>query len=61
MFIKKVFKKCLHLFNKETPLYWINPKTEKPLATAKQLIKKNTICSGFTQPHPGRFHFSFAF
>ena len=38
-------KKCLRLFNKNnTFLCWTKLKAEKLLATAKQLIRKNSIC-----------------
>ena len=38
-------KKYLRLFNKKnTFIWWTKLKTEKLLATAKQLIRKNSIC-----------------
>ena len=47
-FIKNVQweKLCLHLFNKKISLYicWTRLKTTKLFATAKQLIRKNSVC-----------------
>ena len=37
-------KECLPLFNKNTLKCWATPKTAKVLVTAKQLIRKNSVC-----------------
>ena len=40
----KNIKKCLRLFNKNTFLCWTRFTTPNLLATAKQLIRKNSVC-----------------
>ena len=52
MFLTRLYiqPKCLHLFNKRsffkknTFICWTRLKTAKLLATAKQLIRKNSVC-----------------
>ena len=46
MFIKKTFKKkCPRVFNKKsTFICWNSLKTEKLLATGKELVRKNSVC-----------------